>query len=388
VFCPNCGTQNPDAAQTCSKCNFHLKSVAAPKFKGTMLMMNQTGAHGATPGAGAAAPPRVSPPPAVSPAPPPVAMPYPPGPSVPNKLKGTMVGVAPMAGPGFGAPAPVAVPSAVAHSPATPGAAFGPGAMEAGSAFTPAPAPLGGHPLVGTLPAEGTFPRGAPPYGGVSSPPIVVPSATPTLGSAPMQPGYSAFGPSNTVAVTGPYAAQPHPGGGQPSVQGASSYGPPAPSPFTPPPYAGAQYGGPSGDFAPKTGALAYGSGPASVSPQSMVGFGPTRRDALMTIVLGLLVGRVAFGLFPLFALAGAAWYLVITIQMVSELKAVTRNEAFAWWPVLVPFYSMYWLWILAPQEVAAAKQRLGVAQPPRSTLLYVLVWHFALASDLNDMVR
>src|SRR5579859_1262079 len=43
VFCPNCGTQNPDAAQTCSKCNFHLKSVAAPKFKGTMLMMNQPG---------------------------------------------------------------------------------------------------------------------------------------------------------------------------------------------------------------------------------------------------------------------------------------------------------------------------------------------------------
>src|SRR5579863_3248811 len=41
VFCPNCGTQNPDAAQSCSKCNFHLKSVAAPKFKGTMLMMNQ-----------------------------------------------------------------------------------------------------------------------------------------------------------------------------------------------------------------------------------------------------------------------------------------------------------------------------------------------------------
>ena len=41
MFCPNCGTQNPDPAQTCSKCNFHLKGAAAPKFKGTMLMMNQ-----------------------------------------------------------------------------------------------------------------------------------------------------------------------------------------------------------------------------------------------------------------------------------------------------------------------------------------------------------
>src|SRR5262245_15553989 len=40
VFCPNCGTQNQETAQTCTKCGFSMKS-AAPKFKGTMLMMNQ-----------------------------------------------------------------------------------------------------------------------------------------------------------------------------------------------------------------------------------------------------------------------------------------------------------------------------------------------------------
>jgi 4-carboxymuconolactone decarboxylase len=32
VFCPNCGTQNPDTALTCTKCNFNLKGAAAPKF--------------------------------------------------------------------------------------------------------------------------------------------------------------------------------------------------------------------------------------------------------------------------------------------------------------------------------------------------------------------
>src|SRR5271170_3628742 len=94
VFCPNCGTQNPEAAQTCTKCNFNLKGAAAPKFKGTMLMMNQQGA--ATP-----APPGV---PAPVPAPAaPVAGPGQAGgpprpmmqPAPQNKLKGTMVGVAP-----------------------------------------------------------------------------------------------------------------------------------------------------------------------------------------------------------------------------------------------------------------------------------------------------
>src|SRR5277367_905326 len=68
VFCPNCGTQNPEVAATCSKCNFALKGVVAPKFKGTMLMMNQPQIPGVTPGVPAA------------PAPPPAAVPPPQGP--------------------------------------------------------------------------------------------------------------------------------------------------------------------------------------------------------------------------------------------------------------------------------------------------------------------
>src|SRR5215208_6914412 len=50
VFCPNCGTQNADTATTCTKCGFNLKGAAAPKFKGTMLMMNAPAAVPRAPG--------------------------------------------------------------------------------------------------------------------------------------------------------------------------------------------------------------------------------------------------------------------------------------------------------------------------------------------------
>ncbi len=50
VFCPNCGTPNPETAQAYSKCAFVLKNAAAPKFKGTMLMVNPaTGPAGQSP---------------------------------------------------------------------------------------------------------------------------------------------------------------------------------------------------------------------------------------------------------------------------------------------------------------------------------------------------
>src|SRR5258708_31092183 len=106
VFCPNCGTKNADTAQQCTKCNFTLKSVAAPKFKGTMLMMNQQGA--AAPGVPPAPRPAAG-------APPPGATGSPGGP--PSKLKGTMVGVSPPTARGA-APPPLPVPPPAAAPPA------------------------------------------------------------------------------------------------------------------------------------------------------------------------------------------------------------------------------------------------------------------------------
>jgi len=130
---------------------------------------------------------------------------------------------------------------------------------------------------------------------------------------------------------------------------------------------------------------------------------GPTKRNALMTWLVpglvifgGSIVGSVLaslitpiLGLISTLAfLAGAVMYLLSAIKMVNELKIVTRNAAFAWWPIIVPIYNYYWLWVLVPNEVKKAKQMMGVQAPTRSIVLYVFLWHFALASDLNDMAR
>jgi len=136
---------------------------------------------------------------------------------------------------------------------------------------------------------------------------------------------------------------------------------------------------------------------------QSAGNKGPTRRNPLMTfllplavifggVILGTIVGIFASAvgtiLMLLGVLGGGAWYVLLAIQMVGEIKTVTRSESFAWWPLLVPFYNYYWLWMLVPAEVAKAKQLMGVQQPSRGIVLYIFLWHFALASDINDMVR
>jgi hypothetical protein len=141
----------------------------------------------------------------------------------------------------------------------------------------------------------------------------------------------------------------------------------------------------------------------AGTLPSSGLASGPTRRNPLMTFLLplavifgGSIVGTILavaispiFGLLStLFVLAGCAWYLVLAIQMANELKAVTGNPDFEWWPVLVPFYNLYWMLILVPQEVARAKQMRAVQAPVRPLVLYLFLWSFALASDLNDMAR
>jgi hypothetical protein len=130
---------------------------------------------------------------------------------------------------------------------------------------------------------------------------------------------------------------------------------------------------------------------------------GPSRRNPLMTLLLpfavmvaGNILGSVLSNLLsPMFmalggliSLVGSVWYLLLAITMANEVKAVTRNEAFVWWPILIPIYGCYWLWVLVPQEVLKAKRTLGIDAPVRSILLYVFVWPFAWASDLNDMAR
>jgi hypothetical protein len=211
--------------------------------------------------------------------------------------------------------------------------------------------------------------------------------------------------------AAGPAAYGAGPGGmpyGQPPPQQPPYGGPPPqgyPPQGYPPPQAPVGYGQPQGPQA----LVGYGQAPAAVMGPGMMGTlqsagstGPTKRNPLMTfllpgivifggtivsIILSLLYGPLG-SLSGLFFLAGGVMYLLSAIKMVSELKAVTRTPTFAWWPILVPFYNYYWLWMLVPAEVAKAKQMMGVQSPPRSIVLYVFLWHFALASDLNDIAR
>jgi hypothetical protein len=115
-----------------------------------------------------------------------------------------------------------------------------------------------------------------------------------------------------------------------------------------------------------------------------------------LVMVGGSIVGTIlAIAISPMFgivsslaSLGGSVWYLILTIQMATELKAVTGNPSFGWWPVIVPFYNLYWLLVLVPQEVTRAKQMRGVQAPVRSVILYLFLGNFALASDLNDLAR
>jgi hypothetical protein len=134
---------------------------------------------------------------------------------------------------------------------------------------------------------------------------------------------------------------------------------------------------------------------------------GPTRRNALMTLmpfavtygglivctILAELLSSPAISLLSLilsliFILGGGAWLLILAFQMANEVKAVTGNPNFVWWPIIIPFFNFYWMLILVPQEVARAKQMRGVQAPVRSLVIYLFLWPFALASDLNDLAR
>ena len=256
-------------------------------------------------------------------------------------------------------------------------------------AFSP-PVPQGGvNPLGGTVAADqGSFASafgGAPPPGMNYGAP---PGAPPPYGAPQGGP------PQYGAPAQAPYGAPPDQFGGG------------APNPYGQPPQQAGGWGQPQGQapMAP------YGQAPGGAMQvpgigtlqSAGVGTQPTRRNALMTFLVPALVmfGGIVLSvilafiyaplgsLAGLFVLAGGVMYLLSAIKMINELKSVTKNAAFPWWPIFVPIYSIYWMWFMVPAEVAKAKQMVGVQTPPRSIVLYIFLWHFALASDINDMVR
>jgi len=127
----------------------------------------------------------------------------------------------------------------------------------------------------------------------------------------------------------------------------------------------------------------------------------PTRRNAIMTMLLpvGVNIGGtilssiLAAAITPelgmlslLTSLVAAVLGIMAYMKMTNELKSVTQNAAFAWWPIFIPFYNLYWMLILLPAEVTKAKQMLGVQQPTRNIVIYFFFNLYAFAADLNDM--
>ncbi len=128
----------------------------------------------------------------------------------------------------------------------------------------------------------------------------------------------------------------------------------------------------------------------------------PKIRNPVMTIALpyGLMVGGNIIGSIlgsiepmlamvgSLFSLAGLVIFLVYTFGMLGELKRVTQNQGFQPWFILIPCFNYYFMWIKVPEEVTRAKQIARSQVPTRSIVVYVFLFLYALAADLNDVAQ
>ncbi len=226
------------------------------------------------------------------------------------------------------------------------------------------------------------------------------PGAPPPFGAPPGAPGFGQPPPAYGQPPPGqPGFGQPPPAYGGPP--GGAPYG--APQPGYP---MQAQPGGMASPYAAPQG---FGT-PGAIGLQPGAGK-PQVRNALMTFLLPAIlavggviagvivtiVGGVADGatfallgtlIYGLGALAGGVLGLISAIKMIGELNGVTRSGAVQWWMLLIPFYSIYVAWIVLPGEVAKAKQMVNAQQPPRGIVVYIFLWLYAFAADLNDIAK
>jgi hypothetical protein len=87
-------------------------------------------------------------------------------------------------------------------------------------------------------------------------------------------------------------------------------------------------------------------------------------------------------------SLAGIIIFIISGIRMMGEINGVTKSGTLAWWQLFIPIYSYYVMWIVVPGEMQKAKQMVGVQQPARGIVVYVFLWLYAMAADLNDIAK
>ncbi len=383
MFCPNCGTQNPETAATCTKCNFNLKGAAAPKFKGTMLMMNNPGVTPAVPRpptpAGAAPPPGG---PLATPAPgelgAPLAVP------MPSKLKGTMVGVAPPTG-GI-PPTPPRPPSFPPAGDVPPPPAFVTGGQGMLGTPAPFPAPPGPvNPLGGTIAAGDQTPFG---YGG----------APPAQAAPQQQPGSGGFGGGGYgqgpgAGQLGPGQGGPPPGfGGPPQQQQQQQQS----NDWGQPPMQQQQQMGMMGMGAPQNPGMApYGQQPQGMGmmpPQGQQGMmgqamtpgGHGPKGVVRNGTMELVYSFVSCGLYQMY------YYL----RAAQEINTYLGREAVPFWKVFLltsvtcGLYGLYWQATQCGAIVQEMQQRAGLPGPQNLGILYVVPYYnmIVLQTELNKV--
>jgi hypothetical protein len=130
----------------------------------------------------------------------------------------------------------------------------------------------------------------------------------------------------------------------------------------------------------------------------------PTLRNPLMTLLIpsGLALGGNVLGTILMSTtdmgwlriagtvaqIAGAVLTIVAIVRMTRELRAVTGDYGFAWWPTFVPIYNIFWAVSALPDEIRRAKKIAGVQAPTRSGVVYFFFLLYAFAADLNDIAR
>lgn len=373
MFCPNCGTQNDDNGMKCQKCGFNLKGAAAPKFKGTMLMMNSP----------MAAAPRAAPPAGISPG----AVPWP-----KSMGKATMIGVAPpspgaIAPPVSHAPKPAVAPATSnAPMPATPPPALVSSPIPRTVSVSPAVGqasgnpvnPLGGTMLMGSV-ASG--PSAGAPSVGV---PEAIESAEPPAGdrtvtSEGAPPAHAAAAPkleSTTPSASPP--AQASPPVPEPSNMPAIGTADTTPAP--------ADIGGaapavafPRSDWGLEAvGATGTPVGPNGLGNGTLAVAVQGRAGKVRSIGLVVGLGIVTFGIYWLIALWGA----------LNHFKLIRQKNGIT--PILffVPILGLIEI-IKLPTKVKEARIAAGVVNPvDPNVVLYVLFPQIFFIADLNEILQ
>jgi hypothetical protein len=162
-------------------------------------------------------------------------------------------------------------------------------------------------------------------------------------------------------------------------------------------------FGQPGGGMPPNMGAAGAAALATVSNPMAALvpGAKPKVRNPIMTLVLpiGLMVvGSILSSILGMIAgilalvgtlvvLAGWILGLIYAISMVRELHNYTQDPEFMWWWVFIPIYGAL---IKVPEQVTKAKAKAGILQvkPVRGIVLYLFLWLYALAGDLNDIAE